>query len=74
MPRNYSKLIGKIIEIFGTRAAFAQQMDWSERTCSLKLNGKVDWRQDEMEKACALLGISCLDIPVYFFALEVQNN
>ena len=47
MPRNYNKLIGKIVEVFGTRAVFAQQMNWSERTCSLKLNGKVDWRNGE---------------------------
>lgn len=25
MPRNYNKLIGKIVEVFGTRAVFAQQ-------------------------------------------------
>lgn len=74
MPRNYNKLIGKIVEVFGTRAVFAQQMNWSERTCSLKLNGKVDWRQDEMVKACDLLGVEHIDIPVYFFALEVQQN
>lgn len=24
MPRNYNKLIGKIVEVFGTRAVFAQ--------------------------------------------------
>lgn len=72
MPRNYNKLIGKIVEVFGTRAVFARQMNWSERTCSLKLNGKVDWRQDEMVKACDLLGIQHIDIPDYFFALEVQ--
>ena len=28
MPRNYNKLIGKIVEVFGTRAVFAQQMNW----------------------------------------------
>lgn len=26
MPRNYNKLIGKIVEVFGTRAVFAQQI------------------------------------------------
>lgn len=26
MPRNYNKLIGKIVEVFGTRAVFAQHM------------------------------------------------
>ena len=55
MPRNYGKLIGRIIELYGTRSAFAKEMGWSDRTCSLKLNGKVDLKQAEIEKACGLL-------------------
>ena len=52
MQRSYNKLLGRIVEIFGTRGAFGKSMGWSDRTTSLKLNGKVDWKQDEIEAAC----------------------
>jgi len=68
MPYNYSKLVGKITEVFGTQLRFAEAMGLSERTISLKLNSKVEWKQREMTKACGLLGISVVEIPAYFFA------
>lgn len=73
MKFNYRKLSGRIVEIFGTRAAFAEAMGWSERTLSLKMNNKVEWSQRDMFKAADLLGITYTDISLYFFALEVQN-
>ncbi len=71
MGFNYSKLIGKIVEVFGTRAKFSQAMGLSERTVSLKLNNKISWKQPEINKACELLNISVSDIPEYFFATKV---
>ena len=41
MAFDYSKLRGKIIELFGTQACFAAAMGWSERTLSLKMNGVI---------------------------------
>ena len=41
MAFNYAKLLGKIVEIFGTQRKFAEAMGLSERTISLKLNGKM---------------------------------
>lgn len=66
MQRSYNKLLGRIVEIFGTRGAFGKSMGWSDRTTSLKLNGKVDWKQDEIEAACQALKIEVSDIPDYF--------
>ena len=40
MPYNYSKLLGRIVECCGTQAAFAEKIGLSERSVSLKLNGK----------------------------------
>ncbi len=40
MPYNYSKLLGRIVEKVGTQGKFAEQMKLSERSISLKLNGK----------------------------------
>ena len=73
MSYNYSKLRGKIIEKFETLGAFSKAMDWSERTNSLKMNGKVEWKQNEIIKASKLLEIPTEEIDVYFFSVEVQN-
>lgn len=73
MAFNYSKLKGKIIEIFGTQYKFAKAMGWSERTLSLKMNGNRPWKQPDICKAIRLLNLTEEDIPIYFFAPEVQN-
>ncbi|MDD5936185.1 MAG: DUF739 family protein [Clostridiales bacterium] len=69
MSYNFDKLRGKIKEVFKTQYAFAEKMEWSERTCSLKIGCKIDWKQDEIVKACDLLGITENEIPSYFFNL-----
>lgn len=72
MGYNYSKLRGKIVEKFGTYKNFAKAMGTSERTLSLKLNNKIFWKQDEIEKAIHLLTINKKDILIYFFNINVQ--
>lgn len=69
MPYNYSKLLGRIVESCGTQAVFAEKMGLSERSVSLKLNGKRAWKQLEIGKACEVLGIKKSEIDQYFFAL-----
>ena len=69
MPYDYSKLYGIIAEKCGTQAVVAQKMELSERSVSLKLNGKIGWKQAEIAKACAILDISAENIPSYFFKL-----
>ena len=71
MAYDYSLLDGRITTVFGCRREFGKAMDWSERTTSLKMNGKVSWKQFEISKACGLLGICDSDIPSYFFAIKV---
>lgn len=73
MAFDYSRLKGRIVEVYGTNAAFSKDMGWSERTMSLKMNGKVDWKQDEICKALVLLKLNMSDIQSYFFTLKVQN-
>ena len=73
MSYNYSKLRGKIIEKFGTLGEFSKAMKWSERTNGLKLNGRVEWKQNEIITATRLLGIRSEDIDIYFFDVEVQD-
>ena len=68
MSFDYSKLDGRITEKFGTRGAFAKALGVSERTMSLKMSGKVSWKQSEISATCVLLEIKTCDIPLYFFA------
>ena len=69
MPYDYSKLYGLIAEKCGTQAVFAEKIGLSERSVSLKLNGKIGWKQREIMNACTVLGIDTCDIPTYFFKI-----
>ena len=69
---SYRKLRGKIIEVFGEYGAFAEAMGFSRQTLSNKLSRNTDFSIKQITKACALLGIGRDEIPVYFFAEEVQ--
>lgn len=73
MAFDYSELIGKIIAKFKTQYNFAKAMGISERSISLKLNGKRAWKNSEIALACTLLDIKAEEIPKYFFAEKVQN-
>lgn len=73
MAFNYSKLRGKIREIFKTQSAFAEAMGMSTTSLSVKLNNNVEFSQKEIEKAVELLKIDKEEIPAYFFTIEVQE-
>lgn len=73
MAYDYSLLLKKIKEVYGSQAVFAIAMKLSERTMSLKLNNKKDWKQGEIKKACEILLINREEIPEYFFIPKVQN-
>lgn len=72
MKYDFSKLRGKIVEVFGKQEAFAKALGLSERSLSLKLNGDRYFKPPEISKAIKLLGLSFADIPEYFFVVEVQ--
>lgn len=73
---DYSKLIGRIIEKFGSRKAFAEACGFSENTISKKLSGKMGITTNDILNWCSpeLLDIASSDIPEYFFVLKVQDN
>lgn len=73
MAYDYSKLSGKIREVFGTNGKFAKAMGLSERTVSLKMTSKVGWKQEEMDKAMNLLGVPCEEVGTYFFNQKVHG-
>lgn len=65
--RTYGKLREKIKNVYGTIGKFAVAMGMDRSTLSNKLNGLAAWRQDEIEKACKLLGIPMDEVTDYFF-------
>ena len=64
---SYSKLKGKIKEVFGTNKNFAEAMGMDLSSLSAKLNNKSPWKREEIEKACELLHIPIEDVYLYFF-------
>lgn len=72
MSFDYSKLLGRIVEKYGTQYNFAVALGVSERTLSLKLNHKVRWKDSDIIKALGLLDLKIEDIPDYFFEEKVH--
>jgi len=67
MTFKYDKLLGRIVEKFGTQYNFSIAMGLSERTISLKLNNKRRWTDEDIAKAAKLLDILSSEIHEYFF-------
>lgn len=71
---DYSALLGKIVEVFGTQYNFALAIGLSERTISLKLNNHIPWKSTEIISALSILGIPSSEVEKYFFKQKVQAN
>ncbi len=72
MRWDYSKLLGKIREVFGTQDAFADAMGIGRTSLYARLNGTAEWKQNEMYKALELFHEPLSMLGVYFFALKVR--
>lgn len=70
---DFSKLRGRIKEVYGTQTSFATAMLMNEATLSNKLNNNVEFSPKEIIRACMLLCIKLDDIKAYFFTLKVQK-
>lgn len=71
---DFSKLRGRIKEIYGTQTAFAVAMLMNEATLSNKLNNNVEFSPKEIIRACFLLSIDLKEVNIYFFTPKVQKN
>lgn len=71
---DFSKLRGRIKEIYGTQTAFALAMLMNEATLSNKLNNNVEFSPKEIIRACLLLSIKLEEVNIYFFTLKVQET
>lgn len=74
MNYDFSLLRRAITQNYDTQEEFAKKLCISPRGLSLKLNGKVPWKQTEISLACDFLGISSRDIPIYFFREKANNT
>lgn len=74
MAYDYAKLNGKIVEVCGTQAVFAEKMGLSERSVSMKLNNKIAFKQTEIQKALEVLNLASEEVQAYFFTLKVHQN
>lgn len=71
MAFDYSKLRGRIKEKYNTQDLFAEKLGIARTSLSLRLNGKVEFSQEEIIKSCNLLDITPEEIPLYFFTTKV---
>ena len=75
MEFDYSKLIGRITEKFGSQRKFANALGRAENTISKKLNNKMPITTDDINEWSKqeLLDIEHQKIGVYFFTPKVQE-
>ena len=71
---DYSKLLGKIKEIFGTRENLVKEISISSTSLNLRLNNQLKFDQRDILELCEALGISEEEIPVYFFTTKVRKT
>lgn len=68
---DYSKLNGKIKEVYRTQEAFAKKIGIGTVSLNKRLNNKLEFSQTEMLDACEALGVEKEEIPTYFFTPKV---
>jgi hypothetical protein len=71
MQFNHSKLLGRIIEKFGSQRALAEAIGWTDSKLSARLNNAVHFDTEEMYLLSApdVLDIPGEEIPAYFFTV-----
>lgn len=70
---DYSKLRGRIREKFKTESAFGKVMNLSHNSISKKLNGYIQFTQNEIDRAIVLLEIPDDEISTYFFTTKTRD-
>lgn len=71
MEFDYSKLRGRIKEVFGTQDNFADSLNMGRVSLSQRLTNKLEFSQSEIMKSCELLKFEPSEIPSYFFTYKV---
>lgn len=71
MAFDYSKLRGKIKEIYNTQDNFSKKLGIGRVSLSQRLNNILEFSQDEIYRTCELLELRKEEIPEYFFKEKV---
>lgn len=71
MRFDFSKLRGRMVEYYGTLAAFAKAYGISENSLSLKMNNKTKFSSGDIIKISEMLEIKKDEIGDYFFKTKV---
>ena len=74
MRFRYNKLRGKIIEIFGSQARFADFLGVSEQLVTAKLASRSSFTQENIISWAEALHIDQREIGEYFFTQELSNG
>lgn len=71
MNFDHSKLLGRIIEKFGSQRALATHIGWTESKLSARLNNSVQFDAEEIVLLCSpeVLDIPEEEIVAYFFTV-----
>ena len=69
MAFDLNKIRGRIREKLGSEQEFTKQMGLTPKPISLKLNGKIEFKRSEIERACKILEIASSEVSEYFFNL-----
>lgn len=69
---DYSKLKGRIREVFETQADCAKEIKMSTVSLSQKLNNRQQFVQQEINRLKAVLNIDESEISLYFFTPRVK--
>ena len=72
LEMDFRKLIGRIVEKFGTRSAFCNAMDMKPEQLSRRLNNRTPFTTGEILMALELLEIPPKEIGLYFFTPRVR--
>lgn len=73
MEYDYSKLRGRIIEMFGSQEAFAEKIGQTPTTVSYKLNNKKPMTRNDIIEWGKILLIEPENIGLYFFTKKVRE-
>lgn len=74
MECDYNKLRGRIIELFGSQEAFAEEVGQTPTTISYKLNNKKPITRNDIIKWGEVLMIEQENIGLYFFTEKVRET
>ena len=71
---DYSKLLGRIKEKYGTRENLVKKITISSTSLNLRLNNKLRFDQQDIKELSMALDIEEEEIPDYFFKEKVRKS